>query len=116
MVSAEDIPGGLKARQVLKQMELNPPRKRGGRDNAVIQWIEGIYPELRAVREKGWSWKAIHAELSKLNEFPRVCPSYLSRIFYEMDAEWAKKTGTHALAKRKNGKRGARPEMGRKAA
>jgi len=105
MIDAEDLPGGLKARQVLKQMELNPPAKKRSRDSQTVQWIGGLYAELRAVREKGWSWKSIHAELSKIKEFPKMSPSWLSRTFEEIDREWSKKTGILPLTVRKNKKR-----------
>lgn len=98
MVDAEDLPGGLKARARLKQMEMNPPKRNGSRGGLGRQYVESLYVELRAVREKGWSWKAILDELYKVDGFPNVLKSNLPKVFAQVDREWERKTGQKALA------------------
>lgn len=100
MVDAEDLPGGLKARAVLTQMKLNPPRRNQSRNGTVRQYVEGLYPELRAVREKGWSWKAITEALSKIDGFPALSKHMIPKVFAQVDREWEQKTGQKALSVR----------------
>lgn len=99
MVNAEDLPGGLKARMVLKQMEINPPKKNRARRGGIVrQYVEALYAELRSAREKGWTWKAILAELAKIDSFPVLSKSSIPKVFAEVDLEWEQKTGQKALA------------------
>lgn len=102
MVDPADLTGGLKARARLNQMEINPPKRCGSRSGEVRRYVEALYAELRSVREKGWAWKAIHAELSKVEGFPKVGLSSLTKVFADVDKEWEKKTGQRALSIRRN--------------
>lgn len=97
MVDAEDLPGGLKARAVLTQMKLNPPRRNQSRNGMVRQYVEGLYAELRAVREKGWSWKAIIEALSKIDGFPALSKNAIPKVFAQVDRELEAETGVKAL-------------------
>lgn len=101
MTNAEDLPGGLKARAVLTQMKLNPPRTKQSRGGIARQYVEGLYAEIRAVREKGWSWKAILETLSKIDGFPALSNSAIPKVFLQVDREWEQKTGQKALSVRR---------------
>jgi hypothetical protein len=110
MTDAEDLPGGLKARAVLKQMEGKvPPISCRARTSLLRKYVEALYPELRAVREKGWVWKKIYTELQNVEGFRGFSLSALTKMFAAVDKEWSKKTGVPIiLARRPERKRRAR--------
>lgn len=106
MIDAEDLPGGLKARAVLKQMEgKSPPISCRARTSQLRKYVESVYPELRAVREKGWTWRQIHSELAKLDGFRGFTLSAMTKMFTSVDREWEKSTGTPSIVARRPGRK-----------
>lgn len=99
MVDAEDLPGALKARSLLKMLASRPgPGRVVGQ---IKVYVEALYPEIREARIQGWSWAAIKKELSSVPELPKLSDKTLSQYFLDTDREWAKKTGVAPLVVRK---------------
>lgn len=99
MVNAEDLPGGIKARSLLKMLASRPGPK-GGVSQARA-YVEALYPELREARAQGWPWTLIRKELLKIPELPNLSLKVLSQYFLETDRKWAKETGVPPLVVRK---------------
>jgi hypothetical protein len=99
MTNAEDLPGGIKARSLLKMLASRPGPK--GAVSQARSYVEALYPELREARAQGWPWTLIRKELLKIPELPNLSLKVLSQYFLEADRRWAKETGVPPLVVRK---------------
>ena len=98
-IDPEDLPGGLKARQLLKMLAGRPGPGRVC--SQIRNYIEALYADIRDARVAGWSWTAIRKELASVPEIPRISEKVLSQYFCEIDRQWSKETGVAPLAVRK---------------
>jgi len=98
-IDPEDLPGGLKARQLLKMLACRPGPGRVC--SQIRNYIEALYADIRDARTAGWSWTAIRKELGSVPEIPQISEKILSQYFCEIDRQWSKETGVAPLAVRK---------------
>ena len=104
-MNEDRLPGLLKARGALSSLaSKNGTYARLG----AHKYIRALYPEIRAARLAGHSYREIAKKLAEIPEIPKFTASHLATVFKEVDAEWARETGepaipveTHAAPRRK---------------
>ena len=109
MNECEDgYPGILKARSALANMSMRPSKSSRYARTGSHKYIRELYPEIRAARLAGHSYKEIVKRLWEIPEIPKFTASHLATVFKEVDAEWSRETGepaipveTHAAPRRK---------------
>ena len=98
MNECEDgYPGILKARSVLASLSTKPSKSSRYARTGSHKYIRELYPEIRAARLAGHSYKEIVKRLWEIPEIPKFTASHLATVFKEVDAEWARETGEPAI-------------------
>lgn len=93
-----------------------PPMDVRARTSQLRKYVEALYPELRAVRDKGWGWKKIYTELQNVEGFRGFTLSAMTKMFAAVDKEWSKRTGVPAITARRPGRKRGRSRNAEEAA
>ena len=98
MNECEDrYPGILKARGALSSLATKPSKSGTYARLGAHKYIRALYPEIRAARLAGHSYKEIVKRLWEIPEIPKFTASHLATVFKKVDAEWARETGEPAI-------------------
>ena len=111
-IDDERLPGLLKARGALTALAAKPSKSGTYARLGAHKYIRALYPEIRAARLAGHSYREIAKKLAEIPDIPKFTPSHLATVFKEVDAEWAKETGAPAIPVEKH----PRPRRAAKAA
>lgn len=96
-MNEDRLPGLLKARGALSSLATKPSKNGTYARLGAHKYIRALYPEIRAARLAGHSYKEIVKRLWEIPEIPKFTASHLATVFKEVDAEWAKETGEPAI-------------------
>lgn len=110
-----DLPGLAKARAALTSLAKNP-RSSHAAQAMKMQLVEALYPEIRAARFAGYSWKKIYDALRENNVRPYMSINCLAEMFSAIDKKYEKETGVKALPRENSnyhGKKKKSPGLGK---
>lgn len=102
-----DAPGLNQARRLLTSLAKAPKASYAGQ-NIKLALIKALYPEIRAARLAGYSWRSIHKTLREANAQPHMSLNLMCDYFCAIDKQYEKETGVKALPREGYNYRGAR--------